>query len=48
MKTAYDEVAPFVTKDGSLIRDVTSTGSEPLRILCVCHPPYADEDTVLL
>ena len=28
--------------------NVTNTGNEPLRILCVCHPPYADDDTRLL
>ena len=118
MKTTYDDIVPFVTKDGSLIRElmhpaqhgpslmsfaeavvesggttalhlhrnveeiyhvtqgrgrmrlgkdefgiragdtitiapgtqhnVTNTGSEPLKILCVCHPAYSDEDTVLL
>ena len=118
MKTAYDTIAPFITKDGSVIRElmhpalhgasamsfaeatvepgattllhlhrrseefyhvsqgvgtmrlgqevfeirrgdtiaippgtahnVTNTGSEALRILCACHPPYADDDTRLL
>jgi mannose-6-phosphate isomerase-like protein (cupin superfamily) len=118
MKTAYAEIAPFVTKDGSVIRElmhpaqhgsstmsfaeasvdprattrmhlhraaeeiyhitqgtgkmrlgkaefdirrgdtivippgtphnVTSDGDEALKILCVCHPAYADEDTTLL
>jgi len=118
MKTAYPDIAPFVTKDGSVIRElmhpsqhgpstmsfaeatvtagattlmhlhrnseeiyhvtqgsgkmrmgtaefdirggdtiiiapgtphnVTHTGGEALKILCVCHPPYADEDTRLL
>ena len=28
--------------------NVTNTGSEPLKILCVCHPAYSDEDTALL
>lgn len=27
---------------------VENTGSEPLRILCCCAPPYAHEDTELL
>jgi mannose-6-phosphate isomerase-like protein (cupin superfamily) len=27
---------------------VSNTGSEPLRILCVCTPPYSHEDTELL
>ena len=118
MKTAYAEVTPFITKDGSVIREllhptihgpgamsfaeaivesggttllhrhgqseeiyhitagsgtmrlgqaefdirngdtivippgtthnVTNTGPSALKILCVCHPAYADEDTVLL
>ena len=118
MKTAYADIAPFVTKDGSVIRElmhpaqhglsamsfaeatveaggatllhchrnseeiyhitqgtakmrmgnsefdiragdtitippgtphnVTNSGREALKILCVCHPPYADEDTALL
>lgn len=118
MKTAYADIAPFVTKDGSLIRELmhpanhgpgamsfaeaivesgattalhlhpnseeiyhvtngvgrmllgeeefdiragdtikikpgtahnlTNTDAAPLRILCVCHPAYSDEDTVLL
>ena len=118
MKTAYDEIPSFVTKDGSEIRElmrpaqhgssamnfaeaiieagaatrlhihlrseeiyhvthgegtmrmgtvefnirsgdtitiapgtphnVTNTGDQPLKILCVCHPAYTDEDTSLL
>ena len=118
MKTSYAAIAPFVTKDGSLIRElmhpaqhgsgamsfaeavvdsggttalhlhrnseeiyhvthgagrmrlgkdefdiragdtitiapgtkhnVTNTGGEALKILCVCHPAYSDEDTNLL
>ena len=118
MKTAYAEIAPFITKDGSVIRElmhptqhgsssmsfaeaivkaggttllhlhqsaeeiyhitqrtgrmrlgnaefdiqcgdtvtippgtlhnVTNSGDQPLKILCVCHPAYADEDTELL
>ncbi len=118
MKTGYADIAPFVTKDGSLIRElmhpsqhglstmsfaeatvdaggmtlvhlhsraeeiyhitqgagtmrlgatefairagdtitippgtphnVINTGGEALKILCVCHPPYADDDTQLL
>ena len=118
MKTAYTDIASFVTKDGSLIRElihpnshnattlsfaeaivepgitthlhrhlraeeiyhitsgtgqmrlgerefaisagdsiviapgtahnVTNTGGDSLKILCACHPPYADEDTELL
>ena len=28
--------------------NVTNTGSEPLKILCVCHPAYSDDDTALL
>ena len=118
MKTAYADIAPFITKDGSTIRElmhpathgpgklsfaeaivepggttmkhlhrdaeeiyhitqgtgtmrlgeaefaiasgdticiapgtshnVTNTGSDELKILCVCYPPYADADTVLL
>ncbi|MEO8103375.1 MAG: cupin domain-containing protein [Betaproteobacteria bacterium] len=118
MKTAYGDIAPFITRDGSLIRElmhptqhgagamsfaeatvspgettrlhlhqaaeeiyhltqgsgsmrlgdaefdicrgdtitiapgtphcVTNTGGEPMKILCVCHPPYADDDTRLL
>ena len=28
--------------------NVTNTGSEPLKILCACHPPYSDADTLLL
>ena len=118
MKTAYAEIVPFITKDGSVIRElkhpsqhgsssmsfaeaiveaggttllhlhqkaeeiyhitqgtgtmrmgsaefdiqcgdtvmiapgtkhnVTNTGSEALKILCVCHPAYSDEDTTLL
>ena len=28
--------------------NVTNTGSEPLKILCACHPPCSDEDTALL
>lgn len=28
--------------------NVTNTAEEPLKILCVCHPPYSDEDTALL
>ena len=118
MKTAYNDIAAFVTKDGSIIREllhpaqhgagtmsfaeaiveagttthlhlhatseeiyhitqgtgrmrlgeanfnirrgdtikippgtphnVTQTGSDALKILCVCYPPYADEDTQLL
>ena len=28
--------------------NVTNAGSEPLKILCVCHPAYSDEDTALL
>ena len=28
--------------------NVTSSGGELLKILCVCHPPYTDDDTVLL
>jgi mannose-6-phosphate isomerase-like protein (cupin superfamily) len=118
MKTAYTEIEPFVTKDGSVIRElmhpsrhassamsfaeatidsngstlvhlhrtseeiyhvtqgsgvmrlgtvefdilagdtimippgtphnVTNTGDSKLKILCVCHPAYADEDTQLL
>jgi len=27
---------------------IENTGSEPLRILCCCAPPYAHEDTELL
>lgn len=118
MKTAYAEISPFVTMDGSVIRElthparhapsamsfaeatidpgdatllhfhrnseeiyhvtqgmgqmrlggvafkicrgdtitippgtphnVTNTGDEALKLLCVCHPPYADADTALL
>jgi mannose-6-phosphate isomerase-like protein (cupin superfamily) len=118
MKTTYADIPPFVTKDGSLIRELihpvshgpgamsfaeavvdsgtttalhlhpnseeiyhvsngvgrmklgaeefdvragdtikikpgtahnlTNTGAVPLKILCVCHPAYSDEDTVLL
>ena len=118
MRTAYDEVTAFITKDGSVIRElmhptihgpgamsfaeaivdpgsttllhlhalseeiyhitcgsgtmrlgmaefdiatgdtiviplgtkhnVTNTGLSALKILCVCHPAYADADTVLL
>ena len=117
MKTGYAEIEPFVTKDGSMIRElmhpgqhapstmsfaeasiepggttlshfhrtseeiyhvihgmgtmrlgetefdirvgdtimiapgtphnVTNTGNAQLKILCVCHPPYADVDTQL-
>ncbi len=117
MKTAYSDIAPFVTKDGSEIREllhparhgpgamsfaeaiiepggtthlhlhqkseeiyyitqgtgrmrlgeaefdigrgntvrippgtlhnVANTGNESLKILCACHPPYSDDDTVL-
>ena len=28
--------------------NVTNTGAEAMKILCVCHPPYADGDTRLL
>ncbi|MEO8386285.1 MAG: cupin domain-containing protein [Betaproteobacteria bacterium] len=28
--------------------NVTNTGIDELKILCVCHPAYADADTVLL
>lgn len=28
--------------------NVTNTGNAPLKIVCVCHPPYADDDTQLL
>ena len=28
--------------------NVTNTGNNALKILCVCCPPYADADTVLL
>ena len=28
--------------------NVTNAGSEALKILCVCHPAYSDEDTTLL
>ena len=28
--------------------NVTNTGVQPLKILCVCHPAYTDEDTELL
>lgn len=28
--------------------NVTNTGTDPLKILCACHPPYSDEDTRLL
>ena len=28
--------------------NVTNTGREALKILCVCHPAYSDEDTNLL
>ena len=118
MKTAYDEITSFVTKDGSEIRElmhpaqhgssamsfaeaiieagattrlhihlrseeiyhvtygegtmqlgtvefnirrgdtitiapgtphnVANSGDQPMKILCVCHPAYADEDTELL
>ena len=118
MKTTYADIAPFVTKDGSVIRElmhpsthgasamsfaeaiveaggttlmhlhrkseeiyhltqgtgkmrmgkvefdirsgdtitippgtphnVTNTGDAALKILCVCHPAYADDDTALL
>jgi mannose-6-phosphate isomerase-like protein (cupin superfamily) len=27
---------------------VENTGTEPLRILCACAPPYAHDDTELL
>jgi mannose-6-phosphate isomerase-like protein (cupin superfamily) len=27
---------------------ITNTGTEPLRILCCCAPPYAHDDTELL
>jgi mannose-6-phosphate isomerase-like protein (cupin superfamily) len=27
---------------------ITNTGTQPLRILCCCSPPYAHEDTELL
>ncbi|HTT38722.1 MAG TPA: cupin domain-containing protein [Burkholderiales bacterium] len=27
---------------------IRNTGTDPLRILCCCSPPYSDEDTVLL
>lgn len=27
---------------------IRNTGTEPLRILCCCAPPYGDEDTELL
>jgi mannose-6-phosphate isomerase-like protein (cupin superfamily) len=26
---------------------ITNVGARPLRIVCACSPPYADEDTVL-
>ncbi len=118
MRTTYDDIAPFITKDGSIIRElmhpathgpgrmsfaeaivepggttmkhlhrdaeeiyyitqgigtmrmgetefaiasgdticiapgtphnVTNRGSDELKILCVCYPPYADADTILL
>ena len=28
--------------------NVTNSGDQPLKILCVCHPAYTDEDTSLL
>ena len=28
--------------------NVTNSGDQPMKILCVCHPAYADEDTELL
>ena len=28
--------------------NVTNTGAEALKILCVCHPAYSHEDTTLL
>ena len=28
--------------------NVSNSGDQPLKILCVCHPAYADEDTALL
>lgn len=27
--------------------NVTNTGAGPMKIICVSHPPYSDEDTVL-
>ena len=29
------------------LHNVTNTGDQPLKILCVCHPAYADADTDL-
>ena len=26
---------------------IKNTGTEPIRILCICHPPYSHEDTEL-
>jgi mannose-6-phosphate isomerase-like protein (cupin superfamily) len=31
-----------------MAHNVKNTGSGPLRILCVCCPPYSHEDTVLV
>jgi mannose-6-phosphate isomerase-like protein (cupin superfamily) len=28
--------------------NVSNTGSEPMKILCACSPPYSHEDTILL
>jgi len=30
------------------IHNLTNTGTEPLRVICVCAPPYRDEDTVVI
>ena len=51
--TLGDECFPVTAGDTVLIAPGTphrieATGTEPLRILCCCSPPYSHEDTELL
>jgi mannose-6-phosphate isomerase-like protein (cupin superfamily) len=53
MMTLGDESFPVEVGDTVCIspgtpHQISNTGSEPLRILCVCTPPYSHEDTELL
>lgn len=53
-RTRHAEREPFVTKDGSMVREpgtphaVRNTGTAPLAILCRSSPAYAHGDTDLL
>ena len=40
-------VGDSITITAKTPHSVVNAGSAALKILCVCHPPHADDDTVL-